>query len=81
MTIINYPNISCHEHTQNSPKWNPNAPHTTNLANITGRYSCSQNSRNYISDVTFNYFYSDYQKVLRIKTDVLTPVNPTPYDS
>ena len=62
-------------------KWNLNAPHRTNLANITGWYSCIQNSRNYISDVTFNYFYSDSRKVPRIKADELTPVNSTPYDS
>ena len=77
ITIINYPNIPCHEHTQNFPKWDPNR---TNLANITGRYSFRQNSRNYISDVTFNYFYSDSRKVPRIKADVLIPVNSTPYD-
>ena len=81
ITIINYPNISCDEHTQNFSKWDPNAPHRTNLANITGRYSCRQNSRNYISDVTFNHFYSDSRKVPRIKADILTPVNSTPYDS
>ena len=81
ITIINYPNISCHEYTQNFPKWDPNTPHRKNLANITGRYSCRQNSRNYISDVTFNYFYSDSGKVPRIKADVLTPVNSTLYDS
>ena len=80
-TIINYPNISCYEHTQNFPKWDPNTPHRTNLANITGRYSCGQSLRNYISDVTFNYFYSDSRKVPRIKADILTPVNSTPYDS
>ena len=79
--MIDYPNISCHEHTQNFPKWNPNAPHRTNLAYITGQYSCSGNSRNYISDVTFNYFYSNFRKVPRIKADVLTPVPSTPYDS
>ena len=33
-----------------------------------------------ISDVTFNYFPSDSRKVSRIETDVLTPVNSTPYD-
>ena len=38
--------------------------------------SCSRNLKNYASDVTFNYFYSDSRKVLRIKADVLTP-----YDS
>ena len=43
--------------------------------------SCSQNSRNDISDVTFNYFYSDSRKVPRIRADVLTPVNSTLYDS
>ena len=48
--------------------------HRTNLANITGRYSCSRNSKNYFSDVTHNYFYSDSRKVPRIKGDVLTPV-------
>ena len=79
--MIDYPNISCHEQTQNFPKWNPNAPHRADLANITGRYSCSRNSINYISDVTFNYFYPDSRKVPRIKADVLTPVNSTPYDS
>ena len=36
---------------------------------------------NIISDVTFNYIYFDFRKVLRIKADVLTPVNSTPYDS
>ena len=36
--------------------------------------------KNYFSDVTFNYFYSDFRKVPRIKADVLTPVNSTPYD-
>ena len=46
-----------------------------------GRYSCRQNLRNYISVVTFNYFYSDSRKVPRITADVLTPVNSTPYDS
>ena len=46
-----------------------------------GQYRCRQNSRNYFSDVTFNYFYSDSRKVPRIKTDVLTPVNSTPYDN
>ena len=42
--------------------------------------SCSRNSKNDFSDVTFNYFYSDSQKVPRIKADVLTPVNLTPYN-
>ena len=42
--------------------------------------SCSRNSKNYTSDVTFNYVYSNSQKVSRIKSDVLTPVNSTPYD-
>ena len=35
--------------------------------------SSSRNLKNYASDVTFNYFYSDSGKVLRIKADVLTP--------
>ena len=35
--------------------------------------SCSQNLKNYTSDVTFNYFYFDFRRVLRIKADVLTP--------
>ena len=35
--------------------------------------SCSRNLKNYTSDVTFNYFYSDSRKVPRIKADVLTP--------
>ena len=39
-----------------------------------GDGSCSRNSENYFSDVTFNYFYSDSRKVSRIKADVLTPV-------
>ena len=36
--------------------------------------------KNYFSDVTFNYFYFDFRKVLGIKTNVLTPVYSTPYD-
>ena len=79
ITIINYPNISCHEHTQNFRKWDPNTIYRTNLANITGRYSCRQNSKNYISDVSFNYFYSDSWKVPRIKADVWIPMNSTVY--
>ena len=35
--------------------------------------SCSRNLKNYASDGTFNYFYSDSRKVLRIKANVLTP--------
>ena len=66
---------------QDFPKWNLNVPHRTNLANITGQYSCRQNSRNYISDVTFNYFYSDSREIPRIKADVLIPVSSPPYDS
>ena len=34
--------------------------------------SCSRNSKNYTSDVTFNYFYSDSRKVTKIKAGVLT---------
>ena len=34
--------------------------------------SCSRNSKNYIPDVTFNYFHSDSWKVPRIKAGVLT---------
>ena len=37
--------------------------------------------KNYFSDVTFNDFYSDSRKVPKIKADVLTPVNSTPYDT
>ena len=33
--------------------------------------------KNYASDVTFNYFYSDSRKVPRIKADVLTPYDTT----
>ena len=36
-------------------KWNQNVPHSTNLVNITGG-RCSRNSKNYISDVSFNLF-------------------------
>ena len=50
--------------------------------------SCSLNSKNYFSDVIFNYFHSVSRKVPRItekyrlpKADVLTPVNLTPNDS
>ena len=35
--------------------------------------SYSRNQKNYASGVTFNYFYSDSRKLLRIKADVLTP--------
>ena len=35
--------------------------------------SCNRSLKNYASDVTFNYFYSDFRKVLRIEADVLTP--------
>ena len=37
--------------------------------------SCSRNSKNYFTHVTFNYFYSDSRKVPIIKADVLTPVS------
>ena len=37
--------------------------------------SCSRNSKNYFSDITFNYSYSDSRKVPKIKADVLTPVS------
>ena len=63
--------ISYREQTQNFPKWNPNTRHSANLANITTT-GCSRNLKNYASDVTFNYFYSDSRKVLRIKAHVLT---------
>ena len=55
--------------------------HHTGQTSRTLRDGIVRNSRNYISDVTFNYFYSDSRKVTRIKADVLTPVNSTPYDS
>ena len=40
--------------------------------------SSSRNSKNYFSDVTFNYFYSDSRIVPRIKADLLTPVSSAP---
>ena len=46
MTIINYPNIPCHEHTQNCSKWNPNAAHRTTSPTLRDG-SCSRNSKNY----------------------------------
>ena len=42
--------------------------------------SCSRNSKKDFSDSTFNYPYFNSRKVPRIKSDVLTPVNSTPYD-
>ena len=48
--------------------------HTGQTSPTLGDRSCSRNSKNYFSDVTFNYFYSDSRKVSRIKADVLTPV-------
>ena len=35
--------------------------------------SCRRNLKNDISDVNFIYFYSDYRKVPRIKSDVFIP--------
>ena len=58
--------------TQNFPKWNPNKRHSANPATLWDN-SCSRNLKNYPSDVTFNYFYSDSRKVPRIKANVLTP--------
>ena len=52
--------------------------HTGQTAPTLRDASCSRNSNNYFSDVTFNYFYFDSRKVPRIKADVLTPVSSTP---
>ena len=55
--------------------------HTGQTSPTLGDGNCSRNSKNYFSDGTFNYSYSDSRKVPRIRADVLTPVNRTPYDS
>ena len=55
--------------------------HTGQTSPTLGDGGCSRNPNKYFPDVTFNYFYSDSRKVPRIKSDLLTPVNWTPYDS
>ena len=68
--------------TQDLLKGNPNAPHSRNLANITGGYSCSQNPENYISDVTSNKsFFLILEKYRELKPACQTiSKNLTPYE-
>ena len=62
ITIISYHNVSCHEIRKYS-RSEIRTHHTAEKSPTSRKgVSCSRNSKKYISDVTFNYFFFRFSK-------------------